>query len=55
VLHQAEVEERDVAAGPEQVVPRVRVAVERLEPVEAAEREPVERLGREVLLLLGSR
>ena len=51
-LDQPEVEERDVPAGPEQVVARVRVAVERVQPVEAAEHEAEDRLGREVALVL---
>ncbi len=51
-LHEAEVEERHVAAGLEQVVARVRVAVEGPQPVEAAEHEAEDRLGRQVALFL---
>ena len=54
-LDQPEVEERHLPAGPEQVVARVRIAVEELQSVEAAEHEPEDRLGREVLLLLRPR
>jgi hypothetical protein len=39
VLHQAEVEERDLAVAVEQVVAGVRVAVEQVHAVEAAEHE----------------
>ncbi len=53
VLHQAEVEEGDPAAGVEQVVARVGVAVEGPQAVEAAEGEAVEGLGGQVLLVLG--
>src|SRR3954471_9742523 len=52
VLHQSEVEERDAPTGVEQVVARVRVTVERTEPVEAAEHESVDGFGREVFLRL---
>jgi len=45
VLHQPEIQEGDLPAGMEQVVPRVRVAVERVRPVQAAEHEAVNRLG----------
>jgi len=50
VLDQPEVQERDPPAGVEQVVPRVRVAVERVRPVQAAEHEAVDRLGGQVAL-----
>ena len=50
VLDQPEVEERHPAAGLEQVVARVRVAVEGAQPVEAAEHEAVDRLGGQVAL-----
>jgi hypothetical protein len=50
VLDQPEVQEGDPPAGEEQVVPRVRVAVERLRPVQAAEHEAVDRLGGQVAL-----
>ena len=45
----------DPAAGAEQVVAGVRVAVEGVQPVEAAEHEPVDRLAGEVALLLAPR
>jgi hypothetical protein len=45
-LDQAIVEERDPAARLEQVVSRVRVAVERVQLVQAAEHVAVNRLGR---------
>jgi hypothetical protein len=51
-LHQAEVEERDVAAWTEQVIARVRIAVEDAELVQAAEHEAVDGLGGQVLLAL---
>ena len=54
-LHEPEVEERHLAARAEQVVAGVRVAVEGVQPVEAAEHEPVDRLGGEVALLLAPR
>ena len=54
LLDQAEVEERDLPAGPEQVVARVRVAVERVQPVEAAEHEAVDGLGGQVALVLAT-
>jgi hypothetical protein len=50
VLHQPEIQEGDPPAGMEQVVPRVRVAVERARPVQAAEHEAVDRLGGQVAL-----
>src|SRR5258705_9099861 len=40
-----EIQEGDLPAGAEQVVARVRVAVERVRPVQAAEHEAVDRLG----------
>jgi hypothetical protein len=43
-----EVEEGDLAAGMEQVVARVRVAVERADFVKAAEDETVDRLGGQI-------
>ena len=49
-LHEPEVEERHVPAGPEQVVAGMRIAVERVQPVDAAEHEAVDRLGREIAL-----
>src|SRR4051812_594418 len=49
-LHQPEIEERHAPARVEQVVAGMRVAVERAEPVEAAEHESVDGLGREVFL-----
>ena len=54
-LDQPEVEERDLAAGPEQVVAGVRIAVERVQPVDAAEHEAEDRLGRGVALVLRPR
>ena len=42
VLDQAEVEERDLAVAVEQVVARMRVAVERVHAVQAAEHEAEE-------------
>jgi hypothetical protein len=48
VLDQAEVQEGDPAAAVEQVVPRVRVAVEGVRLVQAAEHEPVDGLGGQV-------
>ena len=51
-LHQAEVEERHLAARAEQVVAGVRVAVEGVQAVEAAEHEAEDGLGGEVALLL---
>jgi hypothetical protein len=50
VLHQPEVEERHPSAGIEEVVAGMGVAVERSEPVQTPEHEPVDRLGGEVLL-----
>ena len=55
VLHQPEVEERHLAAGLEEVVARVRVAVEGVEAVQAAEDETEDRLGGEVALGLRPR
>ncbi len=52
VLHEPEVEERHHTVAVEQVVAGVRVAVERVQAVEAAEHEAVDRLGGEVALLL---
>ena len=51
-LHQAEVEEGDDAVPAEHVVPGMRVTVERVQAVEAAEHEPEDRFGREVALRL---
>ena len=51
-LAQPEVEERDVAAGAEQVVARMRIAVEGTQLVDAPEREPVQALGGELTLLV---
>jgi hypothetical protein len=53
VADQAEVEEGDLAAGVEQVVARVRVAVEGARLVQAAEDEAVDRLGGQVAFVLG--
>jgi hypothetical protein len=50
VLDQAEVEEGDPAAAVEQVVARVRIAVERVRLVQAAEHEAVDRLRGQVPL-----
>jgi hypothetical protein len=50
VLDQPEIQEGNPPAGMEQVVPRVRVAVERVRPVQAAEHEAVDRLGGQVAL-----
>jgi hypothetical protein len=50
VLDQAEVQEGDPAAAVEQVVPRVRIAVEGVRLVQAAEHEAVDRLGGQVTL-----
>ncbi len=52
MLDQAEVEERDPAVSVEDVVARVRVAVECPEPVQTAEDEAEDRLARHVALLL---
>ena len=52
VLHQAEVDEGDPSVVGEQVVAGVRVAVERVLPVEAAENKAVERLGDPVAFFL---
>ena len=51
-LHQSEVEEGHDTVAVEQVVARVRVAVERVEAVQAPEHEAEDRLGREVAFLL---
>src|SRR6185312_15921875 len=51
-LAQTEVEERHASARLEEVVPRMRVAVERFEAIEAAEDEAEDRLAREVALVL---
>ena len=53
VLDEPEVEERDLAVAVEQVVARVRVAVEGVHAVEAAEHEAEERLAGEVALGAG--
>ncbi len=53
VLDQAEIQEGDPAAPVEQVVPRVRVAIEGVRLVQAAEDEAVDRLGGQVTLGLG--
>jgi hypothetical protein len=53
VLDQAEVQEGDPAAPVEQVVARVRVAVEGVRLVQAAEDEAVDGLGGQVPLGLG--
>jgi hypothetical protein len=50
VLDQAEVQERDPAAAVEQVIARVRVAVEHVRLVQAAEHEAVDRLRGQVAL-----
>jgi hypothetical protein len=50
VLDQPEIQEADLPARTEQVVPRVRVAVERVRAVQAAEHEAVDRLGGQVAL-----
>jgi hypothetical protein len=50
VLDETEVEEADLPTGAEDVVPRVRVTVERVEAVQAPEHEPEDRLRRQVLL-----
>ena len=55
VLDEPEVEEGDLPAGPEHVVARVRVAVERVEPVQAPEHEAEDRLRGQVLLRLAPR
>ena len=52
-MDQAEVEEGDDAAPAEHVVPGGRVAVDRVQAVQAAEHEPEDRLGREIALRLG--
>jgi len=52
-LAQPEVQEGDAAAPVEDVVARVRVPVERLELVDAAEREAIEALGCELALVVG--
>ena len=48
--HQPVVEERDLAARPEQVVARMRVAVERVQAEQAAEHEPEQGLRGEIPL-----
>jgi hypothetical protein len=48
VLDQAEIQEGDPAAAVEQVVPRMRVAVEGVRLVQAAEHEPVDGLGGQI-------
>jgi hypothetical protein len=53
VLDEPEVEEGDPAAGVEQVVARVRVAVEGADFVQAAEDEAVDRLRGQVAFVLG--
>ena len=52
VAHEAEVDERDAPVAVEQVVARMRIAVERAHPVQAAEHEPEQPLAGEVALLL---
>jgi hypothetical protein len=52
VLDAPDVEEGDPAAPVEQVVARMRVAVEGADPVQAAEHEPVDRLGGQVAFSL---
>src|SRR5207244_10827603 len=54
-LHQAEVEERHPTAGAEEVVARMGVAVEGVQPVQAANDEPEDGLGGQVALLLTPR
>ena len=44
----------DPTAGLEEIVPRVRVAVERAEPVQPAEHEPEDHLARPVALVLAA-
>jgi len=51
-LHEPEVEEGHMPVGPEQVVARVRVTVEQVQPVEGPEHEAEDRLAREVPLVL---
>ena len=51
-LHEPEVEERHLPARPEDVVAGVRVAVERVQPVDAGEHEAVDALAREVAFRL---
>ena len=53
VLDEPEVEERDRAVAVEQVVARMRIAVERVEPVQAAEHEAEDGLAGEVALAAG--
>jgi len=48
VLDQAEIQEGDPAAAMEQVVSRMRVAVEGVRLVQAAEHEPIDGLGGQV-------
>jgi len=52
VLDEPEVEEGDPAAALEQVVARVRVAVEGADLIQAAEDEPVDRLRGQVTFVL---
>ncbi len=52
MLHHAEVQEGDLAAAVEDVVTGMRVAVERVHLVQAAEDEPVQGLPRQVTLVL---
>ena len=52
VLHQPEVEERDAPVAMEQIVARVRVAVERVHPVQAAKDEPEEHFAHSIAVLL---
>ncbi|MEZ5239355.1 MAG: hypothetical protein R2716_10565 [Microthrixaceae bacterium] len=54
-LAEPEVEERDLSPGAEQVVARVRVAVERAQRVDRPEHEAVEGLGRELALVVRPR
>ena len=51
-FHQTEVEEGHVPVRAEQVVPRMRVAVERRQTEQAPEREPVQGLGCQIFLFL---
>src|SRR5204863_8710962 len=50
--YEPEVEECDLSPGPEQIVARVRIAVETVEAVQAAVDESVDRFGREIAFLL---
>ena len=54
-LDQPEVEEGDPAAGPEQIVARMRIAVERVEAIDASEHESEDRLRRGIALVLRPR